>query len=140
MTEGWKLFLHNLELHRRHFPGRWGTSILPSAQWAGPSPDALASLTGALGLPTGLAAGDRVDVDPSTSGSPALSGTVVRAEPSRMSLLLDGPVEGTAFLAAEGRDEQVMVSVWMYGYGDGAEAWAATDGPAWHAWLEERAG
>jgi uncharacterized protein YndB with AHSA1/START domain len=136
MTEGWQLFLHNLQLHRRHFAGRHARSILPTATWPGPRASAAATLSDALGIPGALHAGDRLEVDPSVSGSPPLSGTVVQAEPWRTSLVLDGPVPGTAFLAAEGDGDEVAVSVWVYGYGEGADAWAATDGPAWQAWLD----
>jgi hypothetical protein len=63
--------------------------------------------------------------------APALSGTVVEVEPWRMSLLLDEPAPGTAFLAAEGDGDQVGVSVWLYLYGPDAPAVAAREQAAW---------
>ena len=142
MTEGWGLFLHNLQLHRRHFPGRPARSILPTAMWPGPRAEAAAALAGALGIPATLAPGDRIVVDPAGTGSPPLTGTVVRAEPAMTSLVLDGPVAGTGFLAVEGAGDEVAVSVWLYGYGEDAdlEVWAASDGPAWQAWLDSHRG
>ena len=137
MAEGWRLFLHNLQLHLAHFPGRRGTPVLPTATWTGPRLDAWARLTGSLGLPSDPSAGARV-----TAGSPdapPLAGTVLQAEAWRMSLLLDEPAPGTAFLAAEGDGEHIAVSVWLYLYGDDAAATARRDEPRWAAWLEAHA-
>ena len=70
---------------------------------------------------------------------PRLEGTVVAVTPHRISLLVDQPARGTAFIAAEGRGEQVEVSIWSYLYGaDGAEA-SRRDDPVWRRWLSERA-
>jgi hypothetical protein len=56
-----------------------------------------------------------------------------------MSLLLDSPLPGTALIASEGTGDTAGVSVWLYLYGEEAEAVIARDEPRWAAWLAERA-
>lgn len=107
MAEGWKLFLHNLQLHLAHFAGRPAVSMLPMAMWPGPRAGAWATLTDALGVPPAPAPGDRVVA--SGGDAPPLAGTVVQADSWRLSLLLEEPAEGTAFLACEGEGEQIGV-------------------------------
>jgi uncharacterized protein YndB with AHSA1/START domain len=136
MSQGWLLFLHNLQLHRAHFPGRIGVSALPMAMLPGPRAHAWATLLSAAGLTATPSPGERVR----TGGdAPALSGTVVEAEPWRLSLLVDEPAPGTAFLAAEGDGDQVGVSVWLYLYGPEATAVAARQRSLWQEWLGGRA-
>lgn len=136
MTEGWKLFLHNLQLHLAHFPGQPGWPVLPMAMWAGPGRAAWERLAGELGIPTSPSPGDRLEV--TAAGAPPLAGTVERVTPTMVSLLLDQPAPGTGFLAVEGDGDQVSVSVWLYVYGDHRSAVAARDEPAWRDWLAAR--
>jgi hypothetical protein len=68
-----------------------------------------------------------------------LSGVVVQATPHRVSLLIDAPVSGTGFIAAEGSGDQCAVSIWYYLYGDNRETIATRDDPRWRAWLEAKA-
>ena len=137
MAEGWLLFLLNLQLHRRYFPGMRASSMLPMAMWQGPRADAWAHLSGALGLPEGAAVGDRVAVtDPAV---PPFAGEILALHPFRMAVLLDDPAPGTAFVAVEGEGDHVGVSVWSYLYGDDRDAIVARDEPRWNAWLAENA-
>lgn len=135
MSQGWRLFMHNLQLHLAHFAGRVGVPMLPIAMWAGPRERTWADLTAALGIAADASPGDRVTA---ADGAPPLAGTVVEAESWRLSLLVDEPAPGTALLAAEGDGERVGVSVWLYLYGPEAEAVVARDEPAWRAWLDSR--
>lgn len=136
MTDGWVMFLLNLKLHLEHFGGQAARAVIPSATWTSSRDDAWSTLTGALGIPSSPAAGQRIDVD--VPNTPALGGTVVDTTPWRITLLLDKPSPGTALLAAEGMGDQVSVSIWSYLYGpDGATA-AERDEPRWQAWLAER--
>jgi uncharacterized protein YndB with AHSA1/START domain len=137
MTEGWKLFMHNLQLHRSHFAGRHARAALPLATWAGPAATAWTRLTGDLGVPPSPSPGDRIAV---TAGdAPDLAGTVERANPTMLSLLLDTPAPGTGFLAVEGGGgKQVMVSVWLYLYGDDRDEIAVRDEARWLDWLTAR--
>ena len=136
MTEGWRMFMFNLRLHLEHFSGQTATAALPMAMWAGPIDKTWAVLTDALGIPAAPGIGERIKV--SSPGAPALAGTVVDAAPSRVALLLEQPVPGTAFVTAEGYGEHVGVSIWSYLYGDAGAESAERDGPLWQQWLNER--
>lgn len=133
MTGGWGLFLQNLQLHLEHFRGEQGTSMLPMAAGPGPRAAVWQHVTTALGVPSAPELGDHVRV--TGEGAPPLAGRVVGADSWRITLLLDEPARGTAFIAAEGDDEFVMTSVWAYLYGDDAAAIVARDADRWTAWL-----
>ena len=137
MTEGWQLFLLNLRLHLEHFRGRSARAALPTATWEGPRQETWSRLTEALGIPPAPAAGERIAV--SAPGTPALAGTVADAAPWRLALLLDQPAPGTAFLAVEGKGDEVTVSIWSYLYGREGISAAERDEPRWRQWLTERA-
>jgi uncharacterized protein YndB with AHSA1/START domain len=136
LEHGWRLFLLNLQLHLAHFPGEVARPILPSATWAGDRATAWAAVTEALGIPAAPAAGERVVA---SGDAPPLAGTVVDCEPGfRMRLLLDEPLRGTGLIAAEGAGEATAISIWLYLYGEDAEAVAVRDEGRWSAWLAER--
>lgn len=137
MTEGWKLFLLNLQLHLEHFRGQSATALLPMAMWDGTRRSAWAALTGALGIPASPAIGERVVV--SASDAPELSGSVVDVAEFRLALLLDGPCPGTAILAVEGMGDQTSVSIWSYLYGPDGSVVAARDEHRWRQWLARHA-
>lgn len=133
MTGGWRLFLRNLWLHRTHFPGQHGVAALPMAMWPVAGEDAWSRLASATGLPLRAGAGERVAT--SGDGVPPLAGTVADASPTTLTLLLDEPAPGTAFLAAEGHG----VSVWAYLYGHDAAERADAHQQGWQAWLASMA-
>ena len=137
MTEGWRLFLLNLELHLAHFRGRIAVPMLPTAGWSATPDEAWARLCRALGLPTDAVAGDRVAA--TAAGAPSLAGTLVRVQPRAAAILLDEPAPGTAFVAVEGTGDQVQVSVWSYLYGPESTAIVGRDLPRWQDWLGEHA-
>ena len=129
MTDGWRMFLFNLQLHLAHFPGQTATSMLPMAMWSGDSPDIWVRLVAALGIANTPILGERIVV--TASDAPPLAGTVAAASPGRLALLLDTPCPGTAFLAVEG----TAVSIWSYLYGPDQHSVANEHGPLWSAWL-----
>jgi uncharacterized protein YndB with AHSA1/START domain len=137
MSEGWRLFMLNLQLHLQHFPGQTATAQLPTAVWAGPRDETWAALAGQLGIPATVAVGDRVRT--TAPDAPTLAGTVADVAPWRLALVVDDPAPGTAFLAVEGTGDQVSVSIWSYLYGTGAAAAAERDEPRWTTWLSDRA-
>jgi uncharacterized protein YndB with AHSA1/START domain len=137
MSDGWRLFLLNLRLHLQHFRGQTATAMLPTATWAGPREEAWASLAGQLGIPPSPAVGDRIQT--SADDAPALAGTVADVASWRLALVVDQPAPGTAILAAEGKGDQVSVSVWSYLYGADGAAAATRDEPLWAKWLSDRA-
>lgn len=138
MRDGWLIFLTNLRLHLEHFVGRSATPSLPMASWSGPRPEAWARLLAELGLPPNPSVGDRIAA--TAADAPELSGTVHVVADDHLALVLDRPVEGTAFLAAEQVGDAISVSVWSYLYGDDGAAAAERDEPRWRAWLDARAG
>ncbi|MGH1492559.1 MAG: hypothetical protein ACRBK7_24745, partial [Acidimicrobiales bacterium] len=106
---------------------------LPSGLWAGPRDDAWKRLTDTLGIAAAPAVGDTVET--SGAGVPTLSGTVVDATAHRLTILVDQPAPGTAFLAAEGGGDQVEVSIWTYLYGPEGAAAGERDQPRWQQLL-----
>jgi uncharacterized protein YndB with AHSA1/START domain len=137
MLEGWKLFMSNLRLHLEHFPGQTATSMLPMAMWAGTRTETWARLTTALGVPAAPVIGTRVWLD--AKGAPPLAGTVLDRAATRLTLLLDQPAPGTAFVAVEGHGHQFGVSIWSYLYGADAAMIATRDAPLWQQWLTDNA-
>jgi uncharacterized protein YndB with AHSA1/START domain len=135
MVEGWRMFLFNLRMHLEHFRGRTATPILPLGMWEGSPEAGWARLTDLLGLPSDAAVGDRVSSD--SANAPAFSGTVVDAALHRLSLLVDEPAPGTAFLVVEGAAGATGVSVWFYLYGDSGASAAARDESRWWSFLAE---
>lgn len=134
MSEGWGLFLANLQAHLAYFAGRSATAMLPMALWPMAVERAWARLTEVLGLPSSPEIGETISVD--ATGVPHFSGKVVQHAPGRLILVLDSPAPGTAILACEGVGEQCGVSVWQYLYGDDAAALVERHQPLWNAWLQ----
>jgi uncharacterized protein YndB with AHSA1/START domain len=137
MSEGWKLFMLNLQLHMAHFAGQEATSMLPMAMWAGERSATWARLTDALGIAAAPAVGERVSV--SAAGAPPLAGTVAAADAWRLALVLDEPCPGTAFIAMEGVGDQLGISIWSYLYGPNRAAIVERDAPRWQQWLDDHA-
>lgn len=137
MSEGWGLFLANLQLHLAHFAGRAATPMLPMALWPKSVERAWATLIEGLGLPAAPAVGETIVVN--AADAPAFSGRVAEHGPGRLILLLEAPAPGTAILACEGAGEQCGVSIWQYLYGDDAAMLVERDGPRWSAWLQAHA-
>jgi uncharacterized protein YndB with AHSA1/START domain len=119
MTNGWKLFMENLRLHLTYFRGEAGQAILPMATVPGANAEAWTRLCSTLGVAPDLVVGDRFET--SGEGVPRLTGEVHHAQQGEAVgnyiLVLDGELRGTALLAAEGRGETIMLSVWVYLYG-----------------------
>lgn len=133
MTEGWRLFLGNLQLHCAHFRGQPATSMLPMAMWTGSPAEVWDRLLSALGISPSVDVGDHVVARAGDGAS--LAGTVVKRDASCVWLLLDDPCPGTAFIVVEG----VGVSVWSYLYGPDRGPLAERDLPLWQTWLTEHA-
>ncbi|MEM9566326.1 MAG: SRPBCC domain-containing protein [Actinomycetota bacterium] len=141
MSEGWRMFLLNLQLHRRHFPGQTATPMLPTASLAGPRDRAWKELLGALGQDEQPTVGDRIELGGDDGELPRFAGEVVDVATHRIALVLDAPAPATAFIAAEGRPgaPHIEGSIWSYLYGPDQEAIAERDEPRWAAWLAARA-
>jgi uncharacterized protein YndB with AHSA1/START domain len=135
MDAGWRMFLHNLGLHRRYFPGQVGVAVQPLGMAAVGLDEAWATLTGALGIPAAPTEGDQLAAGP--DAPTALAGTVERAVPRKLSLHIDQPGPGTAVVAVEGTDGQAAISVWFWLYGADASDRAPALLEAWQRWLAD---
>lgn len=135
LHDGWQLFLRNLQLHRRHFPGQTATAMLPAATWPGPQSVAWARLVDHLGITAEPAVGDRLDI--TVSNGARLGGRVTDVNGWNIALLLDEPAAGTAFITAEKAGDDCSVSIWSYLYGDDQTTIAERDATRWQAWLDE---
>lgn len=135
LANGWPMFLDNLRLFRTHFPGQRAASVIVTSASAGLRGDVWPQLVAALGA-SEAAVGDRVALE--AEGAPRLAGVVERAVGERLTLLLDDPGPGVAFLSVEGHGDPSYASVFLYLFGDGAAELAARDDPRWRAWLAER--
>jgi uncharacterized protein YndB with AHSA1/START domain len=132
---GWRLFLYNLRLYLTHFPGRRCSSVLVNGHADGPVDRAFGELAAALGLPARAGQGERVAA--TAPGAPPLAGVVERAAPNMLTLLLEQPAPGIAFVVCEpAGDGSAHASVYLYLFGDGAAEAAARDEPAWRAWVQ----
>jgi uncharacterized protein YndB with AHSA1/START domain len=132
---GWRLFLYNLRLYLTHFRGQPCASVLVNGKAPGPVARAFSELAATLGLPEGVAEGQRVAA--TAPGAPALAGVVERAAEGMLTLLLEQPASGVGFVVAEPvGDGAAHASVYLYLFGDGAAEAAATGEPAWRAWMD----
>lgn len=136
MSEGWRMFLSNLQVHLREFKGQAAVANLPTAMWPLDPAPAWARLTHDLGIPATPKVGDTVAV--TAPDAPPLSGVVTEVAATRLTLHLDQPAPGTALVTAEGAGGQSSMSVWSYLYGDEGRAASEGNHQAWQQWLEAR--
>jgi len=124
LSNGWRIFLHNLRLYLTHFAGQRGRAIIPTRMTVGPKDAAFSRLCAALGVPDDLREGEPLQAG--GPGVPALSGTVDSVQVTDATrtyfLLLDAPAPGTAFLTAEGSGDAVAISLYLYLFGESGAA------------------
>jgi uncharacterized protein YndB with AHSA1/START domain len=135
MDAGWRMFLNNLVLHRRHFAGQVGVAVQPLGMATAGVDAAWGILTAALGISAASAEGDHVAAGPDFPT--ALAGTVERAAPRMLTLRIDEPGPGTALVAVEGTDGQAGISVWFWLYGADASDRAPAVLESWQRWLAD---
>ncbi|MDP9207140.1 MAG: SRPBCC domain-containing protein, partial [Actinomycetota bacterium] len=121
-------------LYLTHFPGQPCSSVLVNGMAPGPVPKAYRELGAALGLPGDAAKGQRVAA--TAPGVPPLAGVVERATEGMLTLVLEKPAAGIAFVVAEPiGDGSAHTSVYLYLFGGDAAEVAAREEPAWRAWM-----
>ena len=121
MTEGWRTFMLNLQLHLAEFRGRPAVASLPMGSWEVDSPtDAWTKVAATFGFDPELAVGDAIEL--TSSKATRVVGTVRARSANRISFVTTEPAEGTGFVTAEGSNSPVSVSVWLYLYGNDAAA------------------
>ncbi len=132
MQTGWTTFFANLRLHLQHFRGQVATPSLAMAPSSSDRGAAWSRVLDALGFDSTPEAGDEFRA----AGGTTIAGTIAEVVDGRISMTLTEPAPGTGFVAAEKQGgEQVVVSVWLYLYGDQAEALAAKAYESWTEWL-----
>lgn len=135
MDAGWRMFMHNLILHCRDFPGQGANAVQAMGMAAGGLDEAWTNLTGALGFPAAPAEGDHIAARPDSPT--ALAGTVERAVPRMVMLRIHEPGPETALVAVEGSDGQAGISVWFWLYGTDAADRVPAILDGWQAWLAD---
>jgi uncharacterized protein YndB with AHSA1/START domain len=135
LDAGWRMFLHNLGLHRRYFPGQVGVAVQPTGMAVVGLDEAWGILTAALGISPESSEGDRVAAGP--DAPTALAGTVERAAPRTLNLRIHEPGPGTAVVTVEGTDGQAAISVWFWLYGADAGDRAPAILEGWQGWLAD---
>ncbi len=133
MTEGWKMFMRNLQLHCDHFAGRSATASLPMAMWDEPPVSAWARAASAFGFDPAPVTGDVIEI--TAEGVPSVVATVDVATGTRISFVTSSPAPGTGFVCAEGQGDVTSFSLWLYLYGDDARAAADAHQNGWAAVL-----
>ena len=137
MEAGWRLFLHNLQLHLAHFAGQPAVPVLVTVPATGGRDRVWSALTERIGFPAAPVVGERAAA--TGPAVPPLTGTIERVGRAAVSMVIDDPVPGTAIVAVEGAGDQVSISVWLYLYGPDRSDVAARDEPAWRAVVTDTA-
>ena len=135
LEQGWPAFLRLLRLYMEGFAGQPCTPVRALGLSAAPEEEAWNRMLGALGL-AGAAAGERFTTR--GTGAPALGGVVERVDEREVSLRLDEPAPGYGILTACSHGGQVMLSLGLHLFGEGAEAARERDEPLWRGWMEAR--
>jgi hypothetical protein len=140
MREGWRIYLHNLQLYLTHFPGQRCSWVMATGRASGSLDQAWTTYAAALGLGSPkVDEGDRVEV--SADGSAPVAGTVdVRIEGNRhrgLLLRLEAPAPGMAMLFNYSWQGQMYVTLHLYLFGAEAEVVATGATPVWRAWMEQ---
>lgn len=129
MTEGWRMFLRNLQLHCEHFAGQTASASLPMASWQEEPEAAWARCSAAFGFDPSPSFGDTVRI--AADGATTVLGIVQDAGPNRITFLATEPAVGTGFVTAEGQGGATSVSLWLYLYGEDATAIADRHQTEW---------
>lgn len=141
MTEGWTIFLVHLRLAVEHFAGEPVASIVATGQ----VPEAegrtteqgWAVLRRALAIPEVVEVGDLLTVG-GAGDRPHAVLRAVHVVPGQMVIgLLEGePGRGFAYFGAEAFSGGVMVSTYLYLFGDDAEAQRDALADRWYGWMQ----
>jgi len=136
--DGWTAALLGLKLYLEHFTGRQAANVLAGGQVPGPQSRAWEELQAAVGLGE-LAEGARVTAR--ADGAPPLSGVIEGMLDTMVTLRLDEPAPGLAFVGVGGPDDETVFAILRAQFfGDGADAAAQRDEPVWRERIAERVG
>ena len=136
--DGWTAALLGLKLYLEHFTGRQAANVLAGGQVPGPQSRAWEELQAAVGLGE-LAEGARVTAR--ADGAPPLSGVIEGVLDTMVTLRLDEPAPGLAFVGVGGPDDETVFAILRAQYfGPEAAAIAERDEPVWRERIAERVG
>lgn len=134
-TAGWRQALRSLRLYLTHFRGEPVGSVTGGAKVPADGA-AWPRLLRALGLPEGMATGDRVAT--TGPGTPGLAGTVVHVGDHMATLLLDKPARGIGLIGAGGAGGETFLTVRAQLFGADAATVAERERRAWQEWFGSR--
>jgi uncharacterized protein YndB with AHSA1/START domain len=133
---GWNQALGALRLYLTHFPGESASSINAGGMVSGGKDEVWSEIIGALGLPAEPESGERVAT--TAPDAPSLAGTVQEAAGPMLTLILDQPARGLAFVGCGGPGDEVYVFVRAQLFGPDATEVAAREQEAWKSWFAGR--
>ena len=136
--DGWTAALLGLKLYLEHFAGQEAANVLAGGQVPGPQARAWEELQASVGLGE-LAEGARVTAG--ADGAPPLAGVVEGKLDTMVTLRLDAPAPGLAFVGVGGPDDETVFAILrVQFFGPEAVELAARDEPVWRELLEARVG
>ena len=136
--DGWTAALLGLRLYLEHFAGRQASVLTAGGQVPGPIDRAWEELTSSLGLGD-LAEGARVET--AGDGVPVLAGVVEGRLDTMITLRLDAPAPGLAFVGVGGPDDETVYAIVRAQlFGGDAAALVERDEPVWRSLIASRVG
>ena len=136
--DGWTAALLGLKLYLEHFAGQEAANVLAGGQVPGPLDRAWQELQDTVGLGE-LAEGARVTAN--GDGAPPLAGVIEGTLDTMVTLRLEEPAPGLAFVGVGGPDDDTVFAILRAQFfGPGAAAAAERDEPVWRELIAERVG
>ena len=137
-SDGWTAALLGLKLYLEHFAGQEAANVLAGGQVPGPIDRAWEELQASVGLGE-LTEGARVSA--SGDGAPPLAGVVEGHLDTMVTLRIDEPAPGLAFVGVGGSDDETVFAILRAQlFGPEAAALAERDEPVWRSLIAERVG
>ena len=136
--DGWTAALLGLKLYLEHFAGQEAANVLAGGRVDGPQARAWEELQSSVGLGE-LTEGARVTA--SGDGAPPLAGVIEGTLDTMVTLRVDEPAPGLAFIGVGGPDDETVFAIMRAQFfGPEAAAIVARDEPVWRALIAERVG
>jgi len=136
--DGWTAALLGLKLYLEHFAGQEAANVLAGGQVPGPLDRAWEELQASVGLGE-LAEGARVTA--TGDGAPPLAGVIEGTLDTMVTLRIDEPAPGLAFVGVGGPDDDTVFAILRAQFfGPGAAAAAERDEPVWRELIADRVG
>jgi len=137
-SDGWTAALLGLKLYLEHFAGQEAANVLAGGRVPGPIDRAWEELQASVGLGE-LAEGARVSA--SGGDAPPLAGVVEGRLDTMVTLRIDEPAPGLAFVGVGGPDDETVFAIMRAQlFGPEAAELAARDEPVWRSLIAERVG